>query len=193
MDSEPADLPAEHAPLADAPLALPSAHPPDSRSDVAADLYRSANRRLIFGPLCGLGAGVVGLGSMAVWSPDFEGVSVVGAVHAEGLATGSVLLLASGVQLQRRAQMAYGIEPRPNAAYPVGLALGGGALLAGLTANAALTTENRTFIYATTGTAGALGAASVVTLIVANVIEARRTAPYARGLHVSPGGVTGTW
>lgn len=189
MDALPAAPPAVHAPA----LELPSAHPPDTRLAVADDLWRSAKRRLVFGSVCAAGAGVVGLGSMAIWNPDFEGAAVVGAVHAEGLATGSVLLLASGVQMQRRAQMAYGVEPKANPAFPVGLALGGGAVLAGLTADAALTTENRPFIYAATGTAGALGAASAVTLIVANVIEARRTQPYAHGLQVSPTGVSGTF
>ena len=196
MDStEPAT--AQHAPVE---LELPSASLQQSRAALGIDLYRSANRRLVFGPLCGVGAGALGLGAMAVWNPDFRFVSVAASIPAEGLAASSLLLLASGVQMQRRSQMALGVEPEANPWFTAGLAIGGGALLAGIAAPAALSTEDRTLIYGTTGTAAALGLTSMATLIVANVIEAQRTSALVRTaktgsltLSVGGPGVAGTF
>jgi hypothetical protein len=204
MDTTEPAAAAEHAPAdpgsAEVPLALPSPSMRESRTAVGVDLYRSANRRLVFGPLCGVGAGAIGLGAMAVWSPDFRFVSVAAAVPAEGLATSSLLLLASGVQMQRRSQMALGAEPEANPWFTAGLALGGGALLAGLAAPAALSTEDRPLIYGTTGTAAALGLTSMATLIVANVVEVQRTSALVRAaktgtvtMSVGGSGVAGTF
>lgn len=201
---------AEHAPAADhAPadlgsavevLPLPSPSMRESRIAVGLDLYRSANRRLVFGPLCGVGAGAIGLGAMAVWNPDFRFLAVGAAVPAEGLATSSLLLLASGVQMQRRSQMAFGAEPEANPWFTAGLAIGGGALLAGLATPVALSTEDRPLIYGTTGTAAALGLTSMATLIVANVVELQRTSSLVRAAKSAPvtvsvggSGVAGTF
>ena len=144
----PAETAAQPAPLAiPAPAAPPdlelaSTNPHSSRAAVALDLYRSANRRMIFGPLCATGAGLTGLGAMAVWGNTRVGSAAV-AVSAEGFAISGFALLASGVQMQRRSQEAFGYEPVANPYFGAGLALGGGALVLGALAPGALATESR--------------------------------------------------
>ncbi len=211
MDSPPPDTApaAEHAPAPTiAAPSLPPAleianpYPRESRGQTGRDLFRSANRRLIFGPLCGVGAGGMGLLAVAVWTPDFKFGSAAFAVTAEGFALSSFALLGSGVQLQQRAQMQFGVEPSRDSWATAGYALGGGALILGALAPGALTTENPTFIYTTTGGAALLGVGGLTALIVANVREHDRTVPLAResrslgrnlSLHVGPLAISGTW
>lgn len=217
MDVPPlAEPAAEHAPVetpspvtkplaetAAAPLLeIANSAPREDRGATGRDLYRSGNRRLIYGPMCGVGAGGLGLLAMGVWTPDFRFGSAAFAVSAEGFAISSFALLASGARLQRRAQLQFGVEPERNPWIGAGYALGGGALLLGALTPGALSTENRPFIYTTTGGAALLGVGGLTAFLIANVQEYRRTAPLAResklitrnlSLQVGPTGFSGTW
>ena len=203
MDYPPpaAEEAAEYAPGPTPSIELPSANPRSSRGAVGRDLYRSANRRLVFGPINASAAALTGIGAMALWSEDTNFASAVVGVGAEAFSVTGLGLLAAGVQMQRRAQAAFGYEPGPNPFYGAGLALGGGALVLGAVAPGALATENKPFIYASTGGAAVLGIGGLATLIVANVVESRRTRPMverswgqsAVSLEMSGAGVTATW
>lgn len=189
---------------ADAPgydAALPSPKPRYSREEIALDLSRSGTRRLLWGPICGAQAAGLGLIAMATWSPDPGLGPGALAVTAEGSALTGFALLASGVQLQRRAQLQLGVEPGRNGWATAGYALGGGALVLGALSPGALGTDNKPLIYTTTGGAAVLGIGGLTALVVANVQELRVTGPllrHARGLDrlslgVGPTGVSGTW
>ncbi len=182
-------------------LELPSPDPHLSRGGVGRDLYYSANRRLIFGPLNAAAAGATGLGAMALWSTSGHFTAGAVAVTSEGFAITGYALLASGVQMQRRAQVAFGYEPEPNPYYAAGLAFGAGALVVGAITPGALSTNSRPLIYSTTGGAAALGVTGMTLLILAEVRETNRTRPMVDAswvtrkvsLNVTPAGIAGTW